>query len=157
MRRLEWLLAVLMPTALLMAGSALAEEPAFRQRAPIEVKRAATFIQLPLPMSVYTHAQQPELADLRIVDARGERVPFALLALHLFAQRGCCLREFPLRDSGVDRITFVLQVHDNDPLDVLPRAQCFQEINVNRRADENEVIHDMPLLRIEVGRLCCEK
>ncbi|HEU5293582.1 MAG TPA: DUF3999 family protein, partial [Burkholderiaceae bacterium] len=44
------------------------------------VERGAALVQLPLPASAYAHAAQPSLQDLRIVDARGERVPFAVLA-----------------------------------------------------------------------------
>jgi len=57
-----------------------ADDAAYRYSAPIAVERSAAFVQLPLPPSAYAHAAQPSLQDLRIVDARGERVPFALLA-----------------------------------------------------------------------------
>ncbi|MDH5539031.1 MAG: DUF3999 domain-containing protein, partial [Rhizobacter sp.] len=56
------------------------EEPAFRFRAPIEVQQSAAFVLLPLPASAYDRSLQPGLADLRVIDARGARVPFALLA-----------------------------------------------------------------------------
>lgn len=60
--------------------AAAAEEPLLRHRAAIEVEQPGAFVRLPLPVSAYAHSQQPGLQDLRVVDARGERVPFALLA-----------------------------------------------------------------------------
>ena len=66
--------------ALLAGTSALGAEPApLRYSAPIEVRAAAPFVQLALPAAAYARVEQPDLGDLRIVDARGERVPFALL------------------------------------------------------------------------------
>ena len=61
--------------------------PAFRFSAPIEVLAPATFIELALPASAYAHSRQPELRDLRIVDSRGERVPFALPPARALLQR----------------------------------------------------------------------
>ena len=63
-----------------LAVSAGAVEPAFRYRAPITVQQPAAFVQLPLPASAYGRSLQAGLDDLRVVDSRGERVPFALLA-----------------------------------------------------------------------------
>jgi hypothetical protein len=57
-----------------------AEEPAYRYQAPISVEQTAAFMQLRLPASAYGRSVGGRLADLRIVDARGERVPFAVLA-----------------------------------------------------------------------------
>jgi len=57
-----------------------AEGAAYRHQAPIVVEQAAPYVRLPLTVGVYAHSRQPGLADLRIVDARGDRVPFALLA-----------------------------------------------------------------------------
>ena len=57
-----------------------AAAPAYRYSAPITVQQSAAFVLLPLPASAYGRSQQPGLQDLRIVDARGDRVPFALLA-----------------------------------------------------------------------------
>ena len=59
--------------------AALAAEPAYRFSAPIEVRQPAPFVQLALPASAYGRSLQPDLRDLRIVDSRGERVPFAVL------------------------------------------------------------------------------
>ncbi len=66
--------------ASLTAAPARADEAAFRYSAPITVAKPAAFVQLPLPASAYGRAQQSDLRDLRLVDSRGERVPFALLA-----------------------------------------------------------------------------
>jgi hypothetical protein len=72
--------AALLVGAFFAALPARADEAAFRFRAPISVERSAAFVQLPLPASAYAHAARPSLQDLRVVDARGERVPFAVLA-----------------------------------------------------------------------------
>ncbi len=53
---------------------------AYRYSAPIAIEQNAAFVQLPLPASAYGRSVLPGLQDLRIVDARGERVPFAVLA-----------------------------------------------------------------------------
>jgi hypothetical protein len=62
------------------AGGVRADETAFRYEVPIVVQRTGTFIELPLAVDVYAHSRQGDLRDLRVVDARGERVPFAWLA-----------------------------------------------------------------------------
>ena len=62
--------------ALLACGS----DPGFRFNAPITVDQPAPFVQLPLSVNVYGRSVQPDLQDLRVVDAGGERVPFAILA-----------------------------------------------------------------------------
>ncbi len=65
----------------LSAGVAMAApaEPRFRHSAPITVQQSAAFVQLPLPPAAYGHSQRAGLEDLRIIDAKGERVPFTLL------------------------------------------------------------------------------
>jgi len=75
-RNRVWLAA-----AALAGGAALhaADETLFRYEAPIAVQRPGAFVLLPLPAGAYAHFLQPGPTDLRIVDARGERVPFALL------------------------------------------------------------------------------
>ena len=77
MRRLEvrrlW---IGVGAALLACG----QDPGFRFNAPITVDRPAPFVQLPLSAGVYGRSVQPDLQDVRVVDARGERVPFAILA-----------------------------------------------------------------------------
>ena len=84
MRRLErlnrGLAAIAAACALATAGIATAAEPQpYRYDAPIEIAKPAPFVELALPPAAYAHALQPELRDLRVVDARGERVPFTLL------------------------------------------------------------------------------
>jgi hypothetical protein len=69
-----------MALLLAVARPGAAEEPALRHSAPITVVQAAPFVQLALPASAYARSQGDALQDLRVVDARGERVPFALLA-----------------------------------------------------------------------------
>ncbi|HEX2539615.1 MAG TPA: DUF3999 family protein [Caldimonas sp.] len=83
MRRREarWIAALLGFAAAVTTVAAWAAEPApLRFRAPIEVREAAPFVELPLSPAVYAHVEQAGLADLRVVDSRGERVPFAVLA-----------------------------------------------------------------------------
>jgi hypothetical protein len=66
--------------AALLAAAAVHAEPApYRYQAPIAVDAPAPFIQLALPIAAYGHVEQDDLRDLRIVDAKGERVPFAVL------------------------------------------------------------------------------
>ena len=69
----------------LAAAASAAEEPAFRYAAPITVSSPGAFVQLPLPATAYGRSASANLADLRIVDARGERVPFAVLGLAVLA------------------------------------------------------------------------
>jgi hypothetical protein len=81
MLRLERSAAIgLLCTALGAAAAVSAEEPAYRYQAPISVEKTAAFVQLPLPASAYGRSLGVNLSDMRIVDARGERVPFAVLA-----------------------------------------------------------------------------
>jgi len=67
----------------LVAGGAAAiahAEPApYRYQAPIAIDAPAPFVQMALPVAAYGHAEQDDLRDLRLVDAKGERVPFAVL------------------------------------------------------------------------------
>ena len=89
-----------------MAVAAPAEEPAFRFQAPITVEKAAAFVQLPLPASAYGRSLTHDLQDLRIVDARGDRVPFAVLAPRVAAtqsveqQRDAVLYPLPAKPAA---------------------------------------------------------
>jgi uncharacterized protein DUF3999 len=65
--------------ALLGAAMAHAEPAPYRFQAPIAIDVAAPFVQVALPAAAYGRVEQDDLRDLRIVDARGERVPFAVL------------------------------------------------------------------------------
>lgn len=82
MRRAETTLLGLVATVLLVVSArpGAAAEALFRHSAPITVVQAAPFVLLNLPASTYARTQGDALQDLRVVDARGERVPFALLA-----------------------------------------------------------------------------
>lgn len=66
--------------ALVTPSAVLADPAPYRYSAPIVVSAAAPFVQVALSPAAYAHALQDDLRDLRIVDARGERAPFALLA-----------------------------------------------------------------------------
>jgi len=72
------LLLETMFAALLLSGPALAVSE-HRYSANISVQQPAAFVQLPLPASAYARLLQPGLVDLRIVDANGANVPFAVL------------------------------------------------------------------------------
>lgn len=63
-----------------------------RFEAPIMVARSAGFIALPLPAAAYARSEQ-RLADLRVVDSRDERVPFALLAPRRALETSDAVRE----------------------------------------------------------------
>ncbi len=88
------------------ALAAVGAEPAFRYSAPIAVQQPAAFVQLPLPASAYGRSRQAGLQDLRVVDARGERVPFALLvpraaeAQNVEQQRDAVLYPLPRRPTA---------------------------------------------------------
>ena len=56
-----------------------ADEPARRYSAPVQIDAPAALIRLALPASAYARSLQPGLADLRIVDADAQPVPFAVL------------------------------------------------------------------------------
>ncbi|MEO8921566.1 MAG: DUF3999 family protein [Caldimonas sp.] len=64
----------------MFAHGAVAEPVPQRYSAPIAITEAAPFVRLLLPPSVYARSLQADLRDLRVVDGRGERVPFAFLA-----------------------------------------------------------------------------
>jgi hypothetical protein len=59
--------------------SRTAEPAPYRYQAPIAIDAPAPFVQMALPVAAYGHVEQDDLRDLRIVDAKGERVPFAVL------------------------------------------------------------------------------
>ena len=88
------------------AAAAAGADPApYRYRAPIVVEASAPFVELALPAAAYAHVEQDDLRDLRIVDARGERVPFAFLpsraTVHTSEQvREATLYPLPTRPSA---------------------------------------------------------
>jgi hypothetical protein len=71
--------AAVLVAALLATAVVRAEPAPYRYQAPIAIDAPAPFIQLALPIGAYGHVEQDDLRDLRIVDAKGERVPFAVL------------------------------------------------------------------------------
>ena len=73
-------LVLVLALAASAAGAADTHDAAYRYSAPITVTQPGAFVHLPLPASAYGRSVQSGLNDLRVVDARGERVPFALLA-----------------------------------------------------------------------------
>lgn len=108
MQRPEGRRAGLLATVLLfaLARTGAAEEAPFLHSAPITVVQAAPFVQLTLPASTYARTQGDALQDLRVVDARGERVPFALLApragesQEVLQQRPATLYPLPRRPAA---------------------------------------------------------
>jgi hypothetical protein len=52
---------------------------AFRREAPIRIEQPAAVVRLAVPPAVLAQSLGARHADLRIVDANGERVPFARL------------------------------------------------------------------------------
>src|SRR5262245_20984955 len=104
MRALVCLAAGLLAGGGEFAASAAEPKP-YRYAAPIEVAKPAPFVALPLPAAAYAHTAQPDLRDLRIVDAAGERVPFALIdptpaAATAERQREAMLFPLPQRPAG---------------------------------------------------------
>jgi len=101
---------ILAIAACLFAGSgvgaaAAADPQPYRYAAPIEIVQPAPFVELALPVVAYAHAAQPGLRDLRVVDASGERVPFALrdprpAAEPVERQREAMLFPLPPRPTG---------------------------------------------------------
>ncbi len=87
---------------LLVAGAlsaAAADTRPYRYGAPVEIVKPAPFVELAVPPAAYARAMQADLRDLRLVDATGERVPFAMLAPAAVATASERLREatlFPL-------------------------------------------------------------
>ena len=81
-RRLTRLIAAL-PLSLAASFAApfavAADSAPLRFSAPIVIKSTAPFVQLDLTPDVYGHVDRPDLGDLRVVDAHGERAPFAIL------------------------------------------------------------------------------
>jgi hypothetical protein len=75
-------MAVPLALALLAAlpASAFAkDELPPRWRAPLALSQPAPFVEVALPPSTYAHSEGRVLSDLRVVDAQGRRVPFALI------------------------------------------------------------------------------
>jgi hypothetical protein len=76
-RILIW--ALLSSTAATAAWAQAVDAPPLRHSAPLTVAAPGAFVRLPLSAEVYARSRDGALADLRVVDAGGVRVPFALL------------------------------------------------------------------------------
>ena len=76
---MRWLELLAIGLVAAMAGAGAADEPARRYSAPVVVEADAPLLRLALPLAAYTHSARPRVADLRVVDADGAPVPFALL------------------------------------------------------------------------------
>ncbi len=86
--------AALAIATLLPCAAAHAADPApLRFSAAIEVRTPAPFVQIDLPPEAYARVERPDLGDLRVVDGRGERVPFAILAPRSLLRASEQLRE----------------------------------------------------------------
>ena len=121
---------VLAPAA---AGAPAADPAPYRYRAPIVVEASAPFVELALPPAAYGHVEQDDLRDLRIVDARGERVPFAFLparaTVHTSEQlRDATLYPLPPRPTAAGVWP--------SPVDVVVEGD---RISVRRRGGESTV------------------
>ena len=71
--------SVVLAGALLAAALARADPAPYRYHAPIAIDVPAPFVKVALPIDAYGRVEQEDLRDLRVVDAKGERVPFAVL------------------------------------------------------------------------------
>jgi len=78
------------------AGAVRADSAPHRYQAPIAIDAPAPFVAMALPAAVYAHVEQDGLRDLRVVDSRGERVPFAILPTQATVQLSEQVREAEL-------------------------------------------------------------
>jgi hypothetical protein len=62
-----------------LASAQGTDAPDLRYAAPVTVAEPGAFVRLPLPPEAYAKSRDGALADLRVVDSAGTRVPFALL------------------------------------------------------------------------------
>src|SRR5512140_71036 len=62
-----------------VGASYCADDTMYRYRAPIAIQQPAAFVLVRLPAEAYARCRFDTLGDLRVIDARGESVPFALL------------------------------------------------------------------------------
>ena len=76
--RFDWRAVPLIAASVTALAQAV-DAPALRYAAPVAVTSPGAFVRLPLPPEVYARSRDGALADLRVVDASGARVPFALL------------------------------------------------------------------------------
>lgn len=93
--------ALLLTLACCSAGAATLDTPAlYSHTLPVQFQGSGALVQLRLPKDVYLHAHSSALADLRLFDAHGRPVPFALtLPLE---QRGASVRSTPAKLFALD-------------------------------------------------------
>jgi hypothetical protein len=95
---------------ILLAGAAIAacaaEDPAdFAFRAIVETDARASWYQADVPVSAQWHAKHPDLRDLRVFNAEGEPLPFALTASSaqfVRDRREAPARVFPLYSESTE-------------------------------------------------------
>ncbi|WP_374401097.1 DUF3999 domain-containing protein [Niveibacterium sp.] len=95
--------------ALLCCSAAHAAEQAadFTTRASIRVNETAPYARLTLPIDAYLAARSPDLRDLRVFNANGEAVPFALIDTPpqtRASEQQRALRWFPLHGEAGARL-----------------------------------------------------
>jgi len=130
--------AALLAALALVATAAHAEPAPYRYQAPIAVEAPAPFVQMALPVAAYGHVEQDDLRDLRIVDAKGERVPFAFLpplaTVQLSEQvREASLYPLPARPTA-DAVW-------PSPVEVVVEGD---RIRVRRRGGPDSTVSDFP-------------
>jgi len=86
-RRRDACIVLIGALAALCAPVRADDEPPARYRAPIEIGPHAQFVELALTASAYAKSESPALDDLRIVDARDARIPYAFLPPRAEARR----------------------------------------------------------------------
>ena len=77
----------------------------FSMRLPLSVTGQNGVVRLTLPLTVYQHAQNPGLADVRIFDAEGRPVPFAFTVFEPRAtteRRETAAKLFPVSADAVE-------------------------------------------------------
>ena len=80
----------------LLAGQQEPDTPArYSHAMALTVSGKSTIVSVPLPPAVYQHARSAALADLRIFDATGKSVPFALMEPSARSQAG--RRQLPVK------------------------------------------------------------
>ena len=64
----------------LLVAEAAGETPTdFEARAPLTLGGKGPYYQITLPIEAYLAAQSPDLRDLRVFNAQGDAVPFAMV------------------------------------------------------------------------------
>ncbi len=61
------------------AATHCGDDTMYRYKAPIAIQKPGAFVLVRLPVEAYARCRWNDLGDLRVADARGDSVPFALL------------------------------------------------------------------------------